>query len=61
MEEFKYKCRCNGVIELLPEKCAITHTNPACKDFDAIDLDELIKVKGKLAVAIHKLTIKAQG
>lgn len=56
--QMKEKCQCGGEFEILPEVCGITHTVPACEAFNDIDLDEVIKTPGELAMSLHRLRVK---
>lgn len=54
------KCKCGGMVGLNIELYGVQHSLPTCPAFDAIDLDELLKTPGALALTLYKLEAKAE-
>jgi len=54
------KCKCGGSFALNIELCGVTHTLPTCTTYDELDIDELIKTRGALAMALYMMEARAQ-
>jgi len=54
------KCKCGGEFGLDMERCGVTHTYPTCQAYDDLDVDELIKTPGALALALYAMEARAQ-
>jgi hypothetical protein len=50
------KCECGGTVAIDSRIMGVTHTQPTCKAYDKLDVDELIQTPGALALYVYRMT-----
>lgn len=59
-DKLKWTCKCGGQYGMDMEKVGVFHTYPTCAAYDALDVNELMKQRGALAMALYAMQKRAE-